>query len=230
MVAGSTLFVMALSLPTRLLAALAVASSASQGCAAPGLVPDEYREDTDVWEPEHQVADLPPPGSIDPDDPCDGYDNDVDGVVDEGCYCDAEEVQSCFLGESDHAGTGACHWGTQSCNAYRGEFELGSWGACIGSGAPSPEICGNIIDEDCDGFAEPCPGVPDPVGTACHPGESEACYDAHVATLDVGVCVAGLRACDALGKWSACVGAVVPSREICGNAVDEDCDGADADC
>lgn len=33
----------------------------------------------------------------------------------------------------------------------------GKWGACINGHGPEPEICGNGIDEDCDGFDLPCP-------------------------------------------------------------------------
>jgi len=39
----------------------------------------------------------------------------------------------------------------------------GKWGACINGHGPEPEICGNGIDEDCDGFDLPCPPEPQTV-------------------------------------------------------------------
>jgi hypothetical protein len=59
----------------------------------------------------------------------------------------------------------------------------------------------------------------------CKPGETQPCYYGAPGTLGVGPCKAGLEACnpDGLG-WGSCVGQVLPSSEICANAIDEDCD------
>jgi hypothetical protein len=50
------------------------------------------------------------------------------------------------------------------------------------------------------------------------------------ATEGVGPCHAGVQTCapDGLG-WSACQGQVLPISEICGNAVDDDCNGLSDD-
>src|SRR5204862_296274 len=72
---------------------------------------------------------------------------DGNGVPDDGCACSPGATQACYAGDPSQAGIGACVKGTQTCIGN----EFGSWGACVGSGAPSPEICGDGIDNDCDG-------------------------------------------------------------------------------
>jgi hypothetical protein len=64
-------------------------------------------------------------------------------------------------------------------------------------------------------------------GVACEPDNEEACYGGPAGTEGMGLCVAGLRTCDQNGVFGPCVGEVVPAPEICGNDVDEDCDGGD---
>jgi hypothetical protein len=65
----------------------------------------------------------------------------------------------------------------------------------------------------------------------CKPGTTAKCYGGPAGTAGVGACAAGTQICDADGLgYGSCSGAVVPETEICGNGVDEDCDGADASC
>ena len=53
----------------------------------------------------------------------------------------------------------------------------------------------------------------------CTPGESSECG------TNIGACRKGNRICTANGTWSDCQGAVNPQPEICGNSLDDNCDG-----
>jgi hypothetical protein len=92
--------------------------------------------------------------------------------------------------------TGACVAGTQTCSA-------GVFGACTGSVGPTAETCNNI-DDDCDG--------------AIDESLTQSCG------TDEGACVAGTQTCVA-GAWGACTGGFGPVAEVCGDTIDNDCDG-----
>ncbi len=127
---------------------------------------------------------------------CDGKDNDCDGLEDEDF---PELSQSCSLG------VGAClREGTFACRADN----LGS--ECNArTGSPAQEICGDELDNDCDGetdedFRE--------LGQACEVG--------------IGECKRhGVRICDPnlLTRMRCSVDAAEPG-------VDDNCDGLDDDC
>lgn len=60
----------------------------------------------------------------------------------------------------------------------------------------------------------------------CAPGQAQTCYYGAPGTENVGPCKAGTQTCEANGLgFGPCVGAVLPSFEICANNNDEDCDG-----
>lgn len=84
---------------------------------------------------------------------CDGFDDDRDDAIDEGCSCAAGDTQDCWVGDPELAGVGACTFGTMTCEA---SFEFGEWAGCEGQGAPGLEVCGNGVDEDCSGADEEC--------------------------------------------------------------------------
>jgi hypothetical protein len=73
----------------------------------------------------------------------------------------------------------------------------------------------------------PDEGGPDAsVDMVCTPGQSEACYNGPVGTMNVGSCVGGTRTCTDQGLWTACDGEILPVAETCGNGIDENCSGA----
>lgn len=128
-------------------------------------------------------------------------DEDCDGEANEGCLCVPGSTQDCG------PDAGACEFGTQTCAA-----DGLSWGACTGGVGPVAETCDGTEDEDCDGTVDE--------GCFCTNGSTRSC-----GTTDVGACAFGLQTCFA-GGWGACAGAIEPSPEVCGGAIDENCDGA----
>ncbi|MEO6772804.1 MAG: MopE-related protein [Kofleriaceae bacterium] len=59
----------------------------------------------------------------------------------------------------------------------------------------------------------------------CNPGDARACYTGHEGTEGVGPCMGGNQTCLQGGNWGDCVGQVVPAPEVCGDNVDNNCNG-----
>ncbi|ATB34072.1 Kelch repeat-containing protein [Melittangium boletus] len=135
-------------------------------------------------------------------------DEDCDGVA---SLCAPGSHEACaYTGPAGTEGVGVCQAGSHTC-----DISGTSWSACTGEVLPQPEVYTNAVDEDCDGVA-----------SLCAPGTTESCYSGPAGTEGVGMCHAGARTCNASGTaWGACTGAVVPQTEVCGNTLDEDCDG-----
>ncbi|MEZ4449791.1 MAG: hypothetical protein R3B09_09935 [Nannocystaceae bacterium] len=94
---------------------------------------------------------------------------------------------------------------------------------CDGEGGITSEAAPDDLPDD--GIActiDACDGV-DPVHTLA----VTSCYTGPKETLEVGVCVAGVRTCDVdLGDFGPCEDEVTPALELCsGKPLDEDCDG-----
>ena len=143
------------------------------------------------------------PGAPNPDgELCgNGRDDDCDGSVDEGFPT---------LGDVCQAGLGACQRsGAVVCSADGLATVCDAVPAAPG---PDGELCGNALDDDCNGQTDE--GFD--VGDAC--------------TVGLGVCQrTGVKVCAADGRGTVCSvspGAANPAGELCGNGLDDDCDGS----
>jgi uncharacterized protein (TIGR03382 family) len=95
---------------------------------------------------------------------------------------------------------GACGEGRMQC--------AGSVLSCVQVAQPRTEECDGV-DNDCNGMVDD--------------GLVQACYDGAAGTPGKGPCRTGASTCSQ-GRWSTCVGQVLPSTELC-NGQDDDCDG-----
>ena len=98
----------------------------------------------------------------------------------------------------------------------------------------------SCVDNDGDGFGEGCAAgldcddsnsavqvcdceSGDYAGCSCDGDQTITCFEGLPEQADVGACRSGTRQCEN-GEWSACVGQITPTREVC-NDIDDDCDG-----
>ena len=176
---------------------------------------------------------------------CDGLDNDCDGAVDDG---DPGGGGACNTGDPGICGPGVLHCvngavqcvadalsQTEVCNGVDddcdGVADDGNPGGGVGCGTGIPGICATGVTsctngavvcnqtvmpqpETCNGVDENCNGQIDDG----NPGGGAAC-----STGLLGACAAGTITC--LAGQLQCQQSVQPSAEVCGNAIDENCDG-----
>lgn len=130
-------------------------------------------------------------------------DNNCNGQVDEGCgVCTNGETKTCpYTGPTGTENKGVCKAGTQTCSN-------GQWGACTGEILPAEEIC-DSKDNNCNGVIDDLP--------------PQTCYTGPSGSEGVGICKTGTKTCNN-GTWSACIGEVTPTQEIC-DRFDNNCDG-----
>ncbi|WP_434380311.1 kelch repeat-containing protein [Melittangium boletus] len=96
-----------------------------------------------------------------------------------------------------------------------------SWSACVGEVLPATEDCFTPFDDDCDGVVnEDC---------RCSDKQGQPCYGGPGGTEGVGLCRAGVIACDMFGTVT-CQGQRLPEPDLCWTSADEDCDGANTVC
>jgi hypothetical protein len=193
------------------------------------------------------------PGEPLPEELCNGLDDTCDGEVDTGCDCIDGQQQSCYSGPPETEGIGICEpgvqtcdqgqWGpcigdvtpeTETCNGLdddcNGEVDDGNpdGGApcdtqlfgickfgqmqcinaslqCVQTVFPEAEVCDGQ-DNDCNGVIDDG----DFVGEACDTGLP-------------GICAAGTTQCT--GESLDCVPNEEPQDEICGDGLDNNCDG-----
>ncbi len=153
-------------------------------------------------------------GSGPPEECGDGLDDDSDNKVDEECECEDGQTQECFIGDPAAADVGVCVRGSQACDP-----ESKTWTLCDSAIAPSCEIAGDSLDNDCDGE----------VDEACTVGETCIC-----GPPGIGRCRSGQRTCIASTaeepEWSTCLGSRGAEPEVCGDGEDQDCNGSDLEC
>ena len=138
-------------------------------------------------------------------------DDNCNGTIDEGCgnqVCQPGQTKPCYNGPVNTRNIGICREGVQQCNN-------GSWSTCQGATLPTPkEVCGNNKDDNCNGI----------VDDNCNTPQGK-CEDKDGDGYGIGDACQGVQDCDDNDK------SVRPGgSEICGNSIDEDCDGRDLPC
>jgi hypothetical protein len=99
---------------------------------------------------------------------------------------------------------------------------------CSGGAHASSSQCSNSACQlVCDvGFADSNGSLADgcETKTSCTDGETRTCYSGSPGTENIGRCRAGTSTCSQ-GAFGACESEVLPGPEICGNGVDDNCNG-----
>jgi len=144
---------------------------------------------------------------------CNGFDENCDGVKDDGFFVDGQEMGTFCGGQN---GT-ACR-GTWRCSSD------GSSAVCFRDYEPGDlyEICDNNIDDDCDNTIDELLTLDGDPDCFCQLGKRISCGSR------IGICRQGIRVCEiddsGYPAWTECKDSVEPETEEC-NRIDDDCDG-----
>jgi hypothetical protein len=153
------------------------------------------------------------------------FDDDDDGMIDDGCDCAVGTERPCWLGPPHARGVGACRDGIQRCQS---DGASATWTYCEDSVMPGREIIENGLDDDCDGTIDESDGICvarvnfEMTPADCANGRDDDCDT--------------LRDCDDPGcaGMAHCPRGCEPRETLCWGGRDEDCDGQydcdDSDC
>ncbi len=96
----------------------------------------------------------------------------------------------------------------------------GSMGVAVGDSGDCPLYLPSRPADTCS-----------PAGQPCETGDTRPCYTGPYGTADVGACVSGVERCIGAQWTGECRLQETPNSEVCGDGVDDDCDGtADEGC
>jgi hypothetical protein len=135
--------------------------------------------------------------------PCNGVDEDQDGIIDEFVEFNCQDG----LGICEGSGSWVCVFD-----------ESGLSQKCVIPNQIQPqatEVCDNSLDEDCDGSLDE--------GCRCEDGSVDPCYSGDSGSRGLGECRDGVQRCTG-GVFGECEGARLPAQELC-NGLDDNCNG-----
>jgi len=153
-----------------------------------------------------------------------GFDDDDNGRIDDGCECTVGTDRPCWLGPPDARNVGVCHDGVQRCES---EGATASWGFCNESVMPGREILSNGFDDDCDSTIDEADGLcvstaNEELAASCGNGVDDDCDT--LVDCDDPSCVGAAR----------CPPGCAATETVCWGGYDDDCDGlldcADPEC
>ncbi|MFN7130733.1 MAG: putative metal-binding motif-containing protein, partial [Myxococcales bacterium] len=165
---------------------------------------------------------------------CNGADDDCNGQTDDGlgtATCGVGEclrtVQRCVNGQTQSCVPGTptteiCDGKDNNCNGTNDDVTPATLTCGVGACARTVPACSNNANNTCTPGTpgvESCNGVDDD----CNGAVDDNIAPASCSTGKQGICAAGLTACN--NGLSSCQQQSQPQTEICGNNLDDDCNG-----